>query len=472
MSRSEETGLQSQVADTEARRVLIVDDETAVLSVCARAAAELGFECTTVTDGDEAAGLLAATEFDVLLTDVRMPGRNGFQLLAGVEERSLDTLVIMMTAYGTIDEAVDVMKRGVFDYVAKPFDLGRLRSVLEGAANWLDQKALRAAKRAAAAKEGVFHGIAGRSPAMQEVFERIARAAGVESTVLIQGESGTGKELVARAVHACSRRSDGPFLPLDCGAVNENLIESELFGHIRGAFTGAHKDNPGILRSATGGTVFLDEIGELPAAVQAKLLRTLQEKEVRPVGGIEPEAFDARIIAATNRNLEEDALRGDFRRDLFYRLHVIPIHVPPLRERREDIPLLVETFLLRHSDPAEEPVELAPEAMNAILNYDWPGNVRELENCIEQACVFRKGSVIAPKDLFAALGPSRRDTGAPLPADGKIRPLTVHEEEIVRDALIKTGNNKTRAARALGISLPTLYAKIRKYDIQADARSG
>ena len=470
MSPSEETGVPPQVAAGEARRMLIVDDEPAVVGICARVASELGFECTTVTDGDEADRLLAATPFDVLLTDVRMPGRDGFELLACVRERSCDTLVVMMTAHGTIDQAVDAMKQGAFDYVAKPFEVRRLRSVLAGAADWLERRSLRAEKKAAASEEGVFHGIAGRSPVMQDVFEQIARAAGVESTVLIEGESGTGKELVARAVHAASRRADGPFLPLDCGAVNENLIESELFGHLRGAFTGAHKDNPGILRSAAGGSVFLDEIGELPASVQAKLLRTLQEKEVRPVGGIEPEAFDARIIAATNRNLEEDALRGDFRRDLFYRLHVIPIHVPPLRERREDIPLLVETFLLRHSDPAEEPVELAPEAMNAILNYDWPGNVRELDNCIEHACVFRKGSVIAPKDLFAALGPSRGNAGAGLPPDIEIRPLVVHEEEIIRDALIKTGSNKTRAARALGISLPTLYAKIRKYDIQADSK--
>ena len=449
-------------------QILIVDDEPHILEICARVAAELGFQYVTAATGGQAAGLVDERSFDIVLTDIRMPGCDGFEVFRRVKAKSPRTVVAMMTGYGDIDQAVAALRSGVLDYITKPFDGDQLANRLRPLAKWRMRHISDGSSRGGDVP-GLFHGIVGRSARMQDVFDRIERASSVDSPVLIQGETGTGKELVARAIHAHGARAEGPFLPLDCAALSEGLAEAELFGHVKGAFTGALEATPGVFRAADGGTVFMDEIGELPASMQPKFLRTLQEKEVRPVGGVKPEPFDARIITATNRDLQKDAATGDFRRDLFYRLHVIPIHVPPLRERSQDIPLLVDVFIARHSGLGEAPIQIAPEAMEALSDYDWPGNVRELENCVEQACVLRNGPVIALDDLPPALRPGGKAARRAGENGGlQIKPLAAREYEAVRDALQRTGGNKTAAAKALGISVPTLYAKIRKYDIDVN----
>ena len=450
-------------------RLLVADDEPQVLEICTRVAERLGYECATAEDGNKAARLVDGSRFDIVLTDVRMPGCDGFELFRYIRAHSPGSAVVMMTGYGTIEQAVAALKSGVTDYITKPFEATQLGELLAQLAEWYGQSLLSRQGRRADPDGEPFHGIVGQSEAMQNVFDRIMRSASVDSTVLIQGESGTGKELVARAIHACSLRSGSLFLPLDCGSVSESLAESELFGHVKGAFTGSHESNSGILRAAKHGSVFLDEIGELPAPVQVKFLRALQEREVRPVGGVRPKPFDARVIAATNRDLEQDVVSGAFRKDLFYRLHVIPIHVPPLRERREDIPLLVEAFLTRHSKGGAPPIEMSQAAMDLLKRHDWPGNVRELENCIERACALGSGSTITPPDLPAALLATAKSAEEDVGTGAGIRPLASYEKEAVQQALLKTDYNKTQAARALGISVPTLYAKIRKYSLSRHA---
>ena len=445
--------------------VLFVDDDRTSLEICTRMASRLGYQAVSARSSEEAEKLLAEREFGIVVTDIRMPGRDGFELARHIATRFPKTAVAMMTSYGTIDEAVAAMRAGVLDYITKPFDFDGLSCLLGQLTEWRDQIVKRRSAAATTGIHGSAHGIIGESRAMQDVLDRIERAASVDSTVLIQGESGTGKELVARAVHRCSSRSGGPFLPCDCGGLSQSLVESELFGHEKGAFTGADRARPGILRAAEGGTVFLDEIGEVPVSAQARFLRALQEKEVRSVGGFEPVPFDARVIAATNRNLQDEIIVGTFRKDLFYRLHVIPIHVPPLRERARDIPLLVDAFLERHSSQKGRQIEIEPEAMRMLVVHDWPGNVRELQNCIECACVLRSGQNITPEDLPADLQDQGAKPAERSATDGAIRSLAEYEEEAIREALKGTDNNKKAAAKALGVSVPTLYAKIRKYGI-------
>ena len=449
--------------EKQRRRILVVDDEDHIRKICHRVVTELGLECKTVGNGEDAAQLMADEQFDIVLTDVRMPRKDGFKLFRHIKSGFPRTLVIMMTAFGTIDQAVGAIKSGVFDYIPKPFGKKRLRDVINASLQWCET--LEGSDRLAGADDGVFHGIVGRSSVMQDVFERIARAATVDSTVLIQGESGTGKELVARAIHAASPRANEPFLPVACNALSETLVESELFGHVKGAFTGAQDASPGILRAAKSGTVFLDEIGEVPLPAQAKFLRALQEKEVRPVGASKPEHFEARVIAATNRDLEERVIEGTFRQDLFYRLHVIPIHLPPLRERPEDIPLLTDHLLKRCAQRPERQLKFDDEAMEMLVNEDWPGNVRQLENVIEQACVFCTGTVVTPDGLADLLPSPKRPEQPAGPSNGRVRTLAAGEEEAIRHALQKTAYNKTKAAKALGISRSTMHNKIREYHI-------
>ncbi len=395
-----------------------------------------------------------------------MPGLDGFELLKHVKAQSPSVVVAMMTGYGTIDQAVVAMRKGAVDYITKPFDGHELTTRLKQLVMWACEESLRRDQVYSQDEGQAFHGIVGQSPAIRYVQECILRAASVDSTVLIVGESGTGKELVARAIHACGPRAKEPFRPLDCGALSETLFEGELFGHVKGAFTGADRHNPGILRAAGRGTVFLDEIGELPPSSQATFLRALQEKEVRPLGGVEPVSFEARVIAATNRELEKDMAAGRFRMDLFYRLHVLPIHLPPLRERRDDIPLLVQAALAECAARTPEQVEVSSAAMDVLMNRDWPGNVRELLNCVERACLHREGPVIVPGDLLLQVQDKENARPNESHSDDEIRPLSAYEEEAVREALRKTAYNKSAAARALGISLPTLYAKMKKYEIK------
>jgi len=447
------------------RRVLVVDDDEAIRNLCRAIVASAGLEPVCAADGLEASNLIARLHPECVLLDVNLPGRSGMDLLREIRLRYPNIRVIMITGYAAVDLAVEAMKLGADDYIPKPFTTQRLLSVL-GAA-----RPKPAPTSPTAPTRTAFCDMVGLSSAMQATYDLIEKAARTDSTVLIEGESGTGKELAARAIHACSRRAKEPFLPVNCGAIPPTLIESELFGHRVGAFTDARANREGILRAARGGTVFLDEIAELPADIQVKLLRALQEMEVRPVGANVAEPFQARIIAATNRDLTQEVSRGAFRRDLFYRLHVVPIFLPPLRERREDIPVLIEHFLHHYGKRHGRRMTISPGALRHLIRYDWPGNVRELENAIQRAFALLDGDTIRLDDmptLFPrqAIGKSViTATPSPesVPAQGNL--LARQEAEAIRTALRQASGNKRDAARILGIGVATLYRKIKKYEI-------
>ena len=448
-------------------KVFIVDDDEGIRNLCASIASSAGLEPFTASDGIEASERIADILPDFVLLDVSLPGRGGMELLREFRMRFPATRVVMITGYATVDLAVEAMKLGAYDYIAKPFRPNRLLAVLTRSPEKAPPPVVTRAPRRS------FHSIVGVSSAMQQIYELTEKAARSESTVLIEGESGTGKELVARAIHDCSPHSSEPFVPVDCGAIPATIIESELFGHVAGAYTDAKSDSPGLLRSAGNGSVFLDEIGEMPAAVQGKLLRSLQQREVRPVGGTRTAPFQARIIAATNRDLSQAVERGKFRRDLFYRLHVVPIFVPPLRERREDIPALVEHFLRLYGDRAGRQMSIAPDALRHLMRYDWPGNVRELENIIQRAFALLDGSLIRLPDMAMLFPrqlqrPKSGEGPAQLPADEERGNLLASQEaRTIRTAIENAGGNKREAARVLGIGIATLYRKIKKYGIES-----
>ncbi len=380
-------------------RVLVVDDRPNMLQLFAKVLGD-GYELTTAGDGARALALVGSEEFDVVVTDIRMPGANGFEVLQGVKARSPATEVVMMTGYATVADAVQAMKRGAYDYLEKPFDPDAAALVIaRAAAN------KRRADEAASSSRGsggaqAFHNIVGTSAPMLEVYRLLEQAAALDITVLLLGETGTGKELAARAIHYHSGRRTRRFLPVNCGALPPDLVESELFGHARGSFTGAAATKPGLFEEAQGGTLFLDEVGELPLAAQVKLNRALQEGEIRRVGASDPIAVDVRIVAATHRDLRAEAAAGRFREDLFYRLHVFPVRLPPLRERSEDVPLLAAHFLEKHARAFRRDVTgFEPDALAALASYPWPGNVRELENAVERAVAVARGSRVAAPDL-------------------------------------------------------------------------
>ena len=380
------------------RKVLIVDDEPGIRELCKAIVLASGLEPYTAPDGIEGVRLLEEIQPDFVLLDVNLPGRSGMDILREARVRFPSSRIVIMTGYATVDRAVEAMKLGAYDYLAKPFKVDKLQQILQGDTDTSIPASIASATDQAAPMRG-FCRLVGVSSAMQQIYEFIEKAARSSSTVLIEGESGTGKELVARAIHARSERAKKPFMPVDCGAIAPSLIESELFGYVAGAYTDAKGAQPGLLRSAGEGTVFLDEIGELATAVQVKLLRALQEMEVRPVGSPTSISFDARIVAATNRNLGQAIERGTFRQDLFYRLHVIPIFLPPLRERREDIPLLVEHFLRLHGERSEREMAILPDALRHMMRCDWPGNVRELENTIQRAFALIDDDAIKLSDM-------------------------------------------------------------------------
>ena len=453
---------------TSRRRVLVIDDDEGIRELCSTIIASAGFEPFTAADGDQGAELLATILPDYVLLDVNLPGRSGMELLREIRVRFPATRVVMITGYAAVDLAVAAMKLGAHDYIAKPFTPTRLLQVLTETATEA------APAPAPAPQKRAFCGMMGVSSAMQETYTLIDKAARCDSTVLIEGESGTGKELAARAIHSRSSRAADPFVPVDCGAIPSNLIESELFGHVAGAYTDAKESRPGLVRSAGGGSVFLDEIGELPSDVQVKLLRSLQQMEVRPVGGVRAEAFGARIIAATNRDLSREVARGSFRRDLFYRLHVVPLFLPPLRERREDIPILVEHFLRMFGDEAGRQMTVTPEALRHLMRYDWPGNVREVENTIQRAFVLLDGDeirladmpVLFPRQAVAKSGRGGDRAGGARAGAAQYGGLMARQEvEAIRLALEEADGNKREAARILGIGIATLYRKIKKYDL-------
>ncbi|HEV8582583.1 MAG TPA: sigma-54 dependent transcriptional regulator [Thermoanaerobaculia bacterium] len=447
-------------------RLLIVDDEASMLDFLSLLFQGEGFEVTTARSVEEARRALERGSPDLVLCDILMPDGNGLDLLREIKAGDGSPPVIMMTAYTSTKSAIEAMKLGAADYVSKPFDVDELKIVAQKALERAELADENVYLRRELEQKYTFNNIIGKSSRMQAIFALVDRIARTTSTVLIHGESGTGKELIARAIHFASPRSNRRFLSINCGAMPENLLESELFGHERGAFTGAVRDKKGLFQEADRGTLFLDEIGEMTPSMQVKLLRALQEKVVRKVGGTEEETVDVRIIAATNQDLEARIQGGDFREDLYYRINVLPIHLPPLRQRREDIPLLVEFFLQKYSRQMELPQrQISIEAMNILEAYDWPGNVRELENLIERVLALSHAETITTRDLPVHLLVNRRTHPdlVQLPEEGL--DLEAYLESIrtqlMIQALERTSGVQTQAAELLGMSFRSFryYAK-------------
>jgi DNA-binding NtrC family response regulator len=447
---------------TNKARVLVVDDDRAVAMVLASLLEQAGHDAHRVGSGEEALAALASRSIDLVISDLRMPGIDGMELLAEVKQRAPDVPVLLLTAHGSVPLAVEAMKNGAADFLQKPFDRDEVLFVVD--------KALRASKHAAerppeAPTSGM---ILGSSPAMAEMIERLRKAAATQATVLLRGESGTGKEVAARELHRWSTRRDGPFVAVHCAALPDNLLESELFGYEKGAFTGAAQRKPGRVEIAEGGTLFLDEIGDISPAVQVKLLRLLQEKAFQRLGGAREEKADVRFVAATHRDLEQMVDDGELREDLFYRLNVVPVWLPPLRERREDIPALAERFteeLARQN--GRQGLGLGAGAIASLVAHDWPGNVRELQNIVERLVVFAEGTTIEGRDVERELAGRRsaRPRSIPPSASPEAR-VTLEaqrseaEKQAITDALGRAGGNRTKAARLLGISRRTLYNKL------------
>jgi two-component system response regulator AtoC len=446
--------------------ILVAEDEELMRAILVRLLEETGYRAEAVASAEEALERFAAEDVALTLSDIRMSGMDGLTLLDRIKDIDPDALVIVMTAYSSVDSAVAALRKGAYDYITKPFVN---EDLLQSVKNALQLRGLSRENRALRReldRRYSFSEIIGASPALQSVFRLVEKVAGTNTNILIEGESGTGKELIARAIHHNSPRAEKPFVAINCGALPESLLESELFGHTRGAFTGAVSDKAGLFRSGDGGTVFLDEVAEITPAVQVRLLRALQEHEVTPLGSSSPVAFDARIIAATNRDLEREVSEGRFREDLFYRLNVIEIHLPPLRERREDIPLLVRSFIKRTARAqAAEEKPLAPETMSALINYSWPGNVRELQNAIERAFTL-SGDEIDVESLPPRVRESAASLGQlPVRDPDGLRPtLAEIERRYIFETLAAVNQDKARAANILGIDLSTLYRKLKRYD--------
>jgi two-component system response regulator HydG len=444
-------------------RILIVDDNEESLHSLEMALGRSGYQILTATGGREAIDLLEREPVDVVVSDLRMPDVSGLEVLQAA--RSLDPApaVILLTAYGTIESAVEALKAGAYNYLTKPVNLTELRHQVAHAMELQQlKKENQAFRRQLSARDG-FEGIIGESPEIRAVIEQIRTVADTTATVLIEGESGTGKELVARAVHEQSRRSGRSFIVIHCGALCDNLIESELFGHEKGAFTGAQARKQGLIELADGGTLFLDEIGEIPLSTQVKLLRVLETKEFMRVGGVEPRRVDIRVVAATNRNLAEEVAEGRFREDLYYRLNVVKITVPPLRARRSDIPGLVHYFLrLFEKEHSRGPFTLTPEALEKLRAYHWPGNVRQMRNVIETLVLFAHSNTIGVQDLPAEFQER--------PAERVEFELGVPLDELERRAIIRTldltGGNRTKAAEILGISRRTLIRRLKELGVE------
>lgn len=441
-------------------RILVIDDDPGIRDACFQVLSREGYEIELAGTAEEARKLISDFEFDVILLDLKLSGVEGLELLKEIREEDPQAQVIVITAYGTVQVAVAAMKLGAADFLQKPFSPQELRLAVEKA---LEKRRLTLEnlylKRTLAEKEGRVEFI-GKSPAIRQVLERAALAAQTDSTVLLTGESGTGKGLLARKIHEMSPRREGPFVAVDCGTLVPTLFESELFGHVKGAFTGATSHKIGKFELANNGTIFFDEIGNISPDIQAKLLKAVEEKEISPVGSHRLIRVDVRIVAATNKNLKEEVRKGHFRKDLFFRLNVISIHLPPLRERKEDIPLLADYFLRRYAQKhGKPPQKLSPEVMEAFLSYSWPGNVRELENTIERLVVFARRSLITLEDLYFAGFENEK------PELGLEEDLTLEEVEkrYILKVLRRCGGNKTLAAKRLGIDRKTLREKLKRW---------
>jgi two-component system response regulator HydG len=453
--------------------VLVVDDESGILDTLRILLRNEGFEVTTAQGGKAGLEQIRSGAHDIILSDVRMPQVSGLDILNAAREQDPMTPVILMTAQASLQSAIGAVNQGAFYYIQKPFSNDELVAILRRACEFravrVENKQLKQEIRRRD-KTAVTRPI-GKSKRFLEVLKLAEHVSPTESTVLIQGESGTGKEVIARYIHNLSNRADGPFLSINCGALPENLLESELFGHVKGSFTGAVRDKQGLFAAARGGSFFLDEVGEMPASLQVKLLRVLQEREAIPVGATEPIPVDVRIIAATNRDLEEEIRRGNFRSDLFYRLNVIAINLPPLRERRDDLLLLIESFLqMLAQESGAEAKALSSEALDAVMVYEWPGNVRELENALEHAVVLSRGNVIDGASLPERITKRRKE---PLVAERSYRnpTLEVIERAYIMWVLQAEGGNKTRAAEVLGIDPSTLYRKLSRYEEQVEVKA-
>jgi len=451
--------------------LLIVDDDAAHLSMLKTVLKSWHYGVATATDGAEAVAAIKDFPYDLALMDVRMATMDGIEALKRIKAYNPAIPVLIMTAYSSVASAKEALKAGAYDYLTKPLDMDELRLTLERA---LDHVRLQTENRAL--KERVapvfsLGRIIGASSPMKALLDMIAMVAPTEATVLVTGESGTGKELVAKAVHSLSSRKDGPLVTVNCAALSESLLESELFGHEKGAFTGADRRRDGRFMTAHKGSIFLDEIGEIPLTVQAKLLRAIQEREIQRVGGDKPLHVDVRILAATNRELKSQVAAGSFREDLYYRLHVVNLVVPPLRERPQDIPLLAQHFLDRFAAKNRKNIKgFTPQAMDALLRHDWPGNVRELENAVERAVILGPGDYIGEEELplhfphAPACAPVSIGAGAGLEG----RALDVIEQEAILATLAGTQGNKSEAARQLGITRATLHKKLKKYGVETD----
>ncbi len=455
------------------RNVLIVDDEESMRHLLSVFLRDHGYEVRAAANGDEALKELAARDYDFVLSDVRMPRMDGLALLKEVQRLRPELTFIVMSAYGTHDTAIEAMKAGAYDYVSKPFKPDEVMLVLKKAEERERLARENRRLRMELASEYRFENLIGSSEAMADVLRQVRKVAPIKTTVLLSGESGTGKELVARALHELSPRASMPFVAVNCGAIPGDLVESELFGHVKGAFTDASRNKKGLALEADGGTLFLDEVGELPFLLQVKLLRFLQEEEVRPVGDTRSERVDVRVIAASVRDLGAAVRTSQFREDLYYRLNVVGIRLPPLRERRDDIPLLARHFLSRYARlRPDAPIEgIAEEALAAIRSYRWPGNVRELEHAIERAAVLCDGPVIREEDLPEPVrgGSPPAPPAAVLP-EGTLsikRATRAVEEQLIRRALEQTNGNRTRAAELLDLSYRALLYKIKEYGIDA-----
>jgi DNA-binding NtrC family response regulator len=458
----------------ERARILVVDDKENMLKLFERILGE-AHEVTTASDGQRAISLIAAQEFDLVVTDLKMPNADGFEVLRVAKSRAPDTEVIIMTAYATVPDAVDAMKQGAYDYLQKPFDPDDASLVVARA---LERRRLRAQTRDLRRElEGVysFHNLIGKSAAMREVYGLLDQASKLDITVLLNGDTGTGKELAARAIHYHSARKERRFVAVNCGALPGDLVESELFGHAKGAFTGAIGAKQGLFEEAQGGTILLDEIGDLPLAVQVKLNRALQEKEIRRVGDNRAVEVDVRVIAATHRDLKAEVAAGRFREDLFYRLNVFPVVLPALRDRREDIPLLAGHFLEKHASALRKELrEFEPDAVRALTGYGWPGNVRELENAVERAVAVAKGHAIAVRDLPPDVKEAQQGE---LPGEVLARmpyreAVDLAHDRTSRDYLVallkEFEGHVTRAAERAGMERESLHRLLKRYGIRSD----
>ena len=459
-------------------RILVVDDEMIVCESCKRILEEEGYEVETALSGKEAFDKMKVSPFDIVITDLKMPGIDGMEVLKTFRKEYPDSIIIMITGFSTVETAVEAMKLGAFDYIPKPFTPDEVSIVVKKA---IEKKSLMAENiylRQELQEKYGFHNIVGKSKKMQEIYRVIAKVATTDSTVLIYGQSGTGKELIARAIHFNSPRREKQFVPVDCAVLSENLLESELFGHVRGSFTGAVTTKPGLFEVADGGTVFLDEVGNISLSIQAKLLRVLQEREFTPVGGTKAKKVDIRLIAATNKDLEKMIKEETFREDLYYRLNIVPIYLPALRERPEDIPLLAVHFLKKYAEEMGKAIKgFTPEAMEKLMRYSWQGNVRELENVIERTVVMIDDEMVRVEHLILPGQQEKEilENQIPMTSDElkeikkQVREKAVEEIEraFVLNALERHQWNVTKASEEVGMLRPNFQALMRKYNLRA-----